>query len=104
VHTWIRWLGSAAAALLLGLSPPAEAAQQNKTPPAKTAAKKANKERQAKPKAREHANFRRAKSCGAASRACLAKCQSHKAPAEHARCVNQGKCDATYAKCMGKTL
>ena len=96
MQTWMSWIAGAAAASVLGIFPALAAPPPKKKSP--------NKERQAKPKAREHANFKKAKSCGAASRACLARCQHLKVPPQHARCVNQAKCDGAYSKCMGRIL
>lgn len=101
MQRWIRWFGGAAAACGL-FALPASAGSAKKKPAEKKA--KANKERQATPKAREHASFKKARSCGAASRTCLAKCHHHKVAAEHTRCVSQAKCDKTYSGCMGKIL
>ena len=113
MRSWTRSIAAAAAACALcalpALALPVETPPAHPSPPAGHAAPhkpagKPNKERTAKPKAREHANFKKAKACGAASRACLAKCHGIAAPAAHTQCVNHGKCDTAYAHCMGKTL
>lgn len=109
LRCWTRTFALGAAALAL-LSSPLRAIDAEHAPaehpPAKKSAKpaKPNKERTAKPKARENATFKKAKSCGAAQRTCLAKCHGSTTPAAHTACVKHAQCDHAYSTCMGKAL